>query len=589
MPISSRDKQELEQIYSDYKDKFNGRKEDYFALLYLCRKFKCTPEQIGNQVDFQGHDYGLDAFYLDRPSFNLYLYQFKWSEDHNLFKQSMQRLTTDGLKRIFGNAQTDPYKSEILNTLQGELSEKPRIDHVFVHMVFMGDLEKVDGSKGLRERREALEQQQQLVREFFGNDQTELRVEFITHLRPPPPPPLPDEGIITFTQHTAVRTSDGIKMYVGFVRLMDLYRIWQSLDRRFFSRNIRFGLEDENAPNKKMREALSEIVLQQTRSPDVFPFHHNGVTLAAERILLQDGTAKLVIPRLLNGAQTIMSLKKFVEDNSDKAAFKAGADRLESICVLAKIVEDNPSSKFVTAVTICNNRQNPVDPWNLRANDQIQCDLEDKLRENGHVYYARQERAFENMSADELLAMNVDPSRGIRICPLAQTFLAVQGEIARMSKLPDVFEEQKQYEDTFRKSYLDADERKIVLTYKVYLMIRAPMGHLEEVVAQKWGTPIRRGRNLIWALLIQGMLNDSGLPDLLDKFGGDLNRPWEFRDYLKKLASSKVKKILLHILNHRDYADRLEREKYDFLRSKETYQRCMEYAYKEFGWVKKNL
>jgi hypothetical protein len=193
------------------------------------------------------------------------------------------------------------------------------------------------------------------------------------------------------------------------------------------------------------------------------------------------------------------------------------------------------------------------------------------------------------MSEDELLAMDLDPSRAIRICPLAQTFLAVQGEIGRMSKLPDVFEEQKQYEDTFRKSYLDADERKIVLTYKVYLAIRAPMGHLEEVVAQKWGTPIRTARNLIWALLIQGMLNDEGLPDLLDKFGRDLTVPWEFRDHLRKLASSKVKKILLHILNHPDYADRLEREKYEFLKSKETYQRCTDYAKKEFGWDRKNL
>jgi hypothetical protein len=371
MPILPRDEQELDQIYSDYKDKFNGRKEDYFALLYLCRKFKCTPEQIANQVDFQGHDYGLDAFYLDRPSFNLYLYQFKWSENHDLFKQSMERLTTDGFKRIFGNAKTDPYKSELLNTLQGELSEKPKIDHVFVHMVFMGDLERVEASKGLRERRDELEQQQHLVREFFGSDQTELRVEFITHLRPPPPPPPLDEGSIGFTQHAAVQTSDGIKMYVGFVPLMDLYRISQSLGRRFLSRNIRFGLKDKNAPNKKMREALSEIVLQQTRSPDVFPFHHNGVALAAERVLLQNGIAKLVIPRLLNGAQTIMSVTKFVEGNSDKAAFKAGADRLENICVIAKIVEDNPSSDFVTAVTICNNRQNAVDPWNLRANDRI--------------------------------------------------------------------------------------------------------------------------------------------------------------------------------------------------------------------------
>ena len=64
---------------------------------------------------------------------------------------------------------------------------------------------------------------------------------------------------------------------------------------------------------------------------------------------------------------------------------------------------------------------------------------------------------------------------------------------------------------------------------------------------------------------------------------------WEFRDYLRKLAFSKVRKILLHIFNHKDFADRLEREKYDFLRTKETFQRCMDYAHREFGWTKKFL
>ena len=158
-----------------------------------------------------------------------------------------------------------------------------------------------------------------------------------------------------------------------------------------------------------------------------------------------------------------------------------------------------------------------------------------------------------------------------------------------MSNLPDVFEIQKQYEETFRKSYLDADAQKIVLTYKVYLAISSPMHHVEDLMAEKWSTPIRRGRNLIWALIIQGMLNDPHLSDLLEQYGRDLAVPWEFRDYLRKLAGSKVKKILFHILSHKDYTERLEQEKYDFLRSKETFHRCMDYAYKEFHWTKKSL
>ena len=57
---------------------------------------------MANQVAFGNHDYGLDGFYLDREAKNLFLYQFKWSENHNLFKESLDRLAKDGMNRIFG-------------------------------------------------------------------------------------------------------------------------------------------------------------------------------------------------------------------------------------------------------------------------------------------------------------------------------------------------------------------------------------------------------------------------------------------------------------------------------------------------------
>ncbi len=37
-------------------------------------------------------------------------------------------------------------------------------------------------------------------------------------------------------------------------------------------------------------------------------------------------------------------------------------------------------------------------------------------------------------------------------------------------------------------------------------------------------------------------------------------------------AAGKVRKILAYIFNQWDFADRLQREKYDFLRNKETFQ-----------------
>lgn len=82
-------------------------------------KFKCEIKEIRHNVAFGNNAYGVDAFYLDKGSKNLYLYQFKWSEEHNLFKESLDRLSNDGFQIIFG----DPYhkdKNEMLNRLKAE-------------------------------------------------------------------------------------------------------------------------------------------------------------------------------------------------------------------------------------------------------------------------------------------------------------------------------------------------------------------------------------------------------------------------------------------------------------------------------------
>ena len=590
MAITHEDKRELKQFYDAHSARFGGRMEDYFALQYLMRKFHCQAGDVANQVAFGGNDFGLDAFYLDRPSCNLYLYQFKWTEDHNQFKGSMDRLNDDGMRLIFGNEAVVQHKNELLNHLKAELSERPRIDRVFIHFVFMGDRVKATDSKGLDFRKESLEKQASLVQTFFNNPETRVQVDYLTQHRVPIEVVVPDVGQVRLEQHVVTTSNDGIRMFVGFVPLMDLYGLYHELGAKFLSRNIRFGLSQENAPNRKIREALTGIVVKGSEPPDVFPFNHNGVALAAQKVAIEDGgKIHLTCPRLLNGAQTISSLKAFLETERHAQALRAHGDRLDAIRVLAKIIEHDPNSAFITNVTICNNRQNPVEPWNLRANDLIQCDLEDKLQSQGHVMYERQENAMANYSEEELEAMGLDTSRAIRIKPLAQTFLAMQGEVLRMSKLPDVFEIQRQYDDTFRQSYITANVRRIVIAYKVHLCMRPAFSQMEERLPEKWIPAFAKARNLCWALLLQGVFNDPSFPELLDRHASDLRKTWEFNDYLRRIASSRVLPLLRKILSHRDYAPRVKVNKCEFLRTKDIYDRSMDFAGRMYGWTKRSI
>jgi hypothetical protein len=590
VPISVKDKQQLADLHAELGKQYGGQEQDYFALLYLKRKFKVEPEDVAHQVSFGNNDYGIDAYYIDEKAGNLYLYQFKWSESHQQFKKSMERLAEDGIPHVFGNPLSDPKQNEFLQYLAQDLHEwRQRIERVYIQFVFKGDINAAEASEGLSSRREDIENKQHYLDTYFGRE-VELRVDFIAD-KPgfPPPPPV---QTYTLKISGAITTTHGERrLLVGFVRLMDLLRVYSALHQRFFDRNIRAALSADNPPNKRLRAAFAEIVLQQKEDPSVFAFRHNGVTLAAERVSLDAESVTLHVPRLLNGAQTVSSLAKFLEDNGEHPLLNGSHDRLEAIEVLAKIVEDEPSSEFVVEVTIANNQQNPVPPWALRAMDRRQVDLADKFREDVGIFYSRQEGAFENLSEEEKQELGIGDPKDIRMRSLAQTFLAAQGEVDKMSRLPDVFESKSLYESTFKGSYTlpATNTRNIVLAYKVGLVLNSPSEKLREVMPQKYDLPIRRAKNLIWALLVQALLNDPKLPHDREQYGGSLAKEKAFRERLQSLASSRLKAILAEVFAVPAYQEKLMQEKFDFLRTKEVYKKCMDIAYTKWGWKRQPL
>lgn len=591
MPITNQDTKELNQVYSDWSETYGGQKEDYFACIYLKNKLKTEISDLSCRVAFGGNDYGIDAYHIDLATKNLYLFQFKWSEDHNLFKESLDRLTNDGLRLIFDDSFPDPTANEMLNHLMAELREvKDGIKNVLIHFVFKGEREKAEESTGLASRKENLENKRHLIEKYFGRTDVEFRVEFISGSRIPPKQEARLSYDLLLLQKDCVLTeADGKTMYVGFLPIMDLFQIYKILGQKFLDRNIRMGLSAENSPNKNIRKALADIVLNEKTSPDLFSFNHNGVTLAAEHLDFKDTHAVIKAPSLLNGAQTITSVAKFIEENEDNPKLKSNKNLLDRIKVMAKIVVADPQSEFVTNVTICNNRQNPVEPWNLRANDRIQCDLHDKFKEQAGVFYSRQQNSFNHYSTEELEDMRVDTFRDIKIKPLAQTFLAIQGEISRMYDLPQVFENQKWYDETFRETYLDCDARKIVIAYKIHLVSKDPMRRLEERLSQKHYNVISKGKHLVWSLLIQGIFNDPKLKDYLEDYGVNLIKEVSFREYLKTLASTKLVPILKEAFANEEYKQRIENEKYDFLRTKDFFNHCKNLAEDLHGWTKKSL
>ncbi|MBI2652040.1 AIPR family protein [Candidatus Woesearchaeota archaeon] len=578
----------INKTFNKYSRQFEGVKEDYFGLLFISNKFKMPLEETSTHIAFGGNDYGIDAFYFDEEKRNLYLYQFKWSVDHMLFKDSFKRLINKGIEIIFGSSFQDRHQNQVIVKLKSSIQEnKDVINRVFIHFVFKGDIKKAEQSTVLSSLREDLETKFDYRLKNFFNRDIDFIFQYISN----------EKNIGTDVQikkHSKYEivfeqcldfSSGENRLMIVFIPITKILQMYNDLREKFFDKNIRSGLGEGKATNKEIKRSLKKIIADEEPSEN-FTFYHNGISLTTKEEMTIDEIEKkitMIEPRILNGAQTVKILHQFVEDNKTDERL---IEKLSLIKVLARVIK-SPDDKFLTQVTINNNRQNPIRPWNLRANDEVQLMWEDRFRESLGLYYERRENAFENMSDEELEELGIMEYDAIEVTHFAKTLLAWQGETDKMSRISEIFENENYYKETFRDRYFDVDIRKLILFYKIGRKLTAIKNEILRKGYNKYDY-LKHATNLIWALLVQGLLNDDELDKYLEKYGNSLGVEGEYNKILKDIASRKIRTIFGNTFTKRKYEEYLNDKKYSFLRSKSTYDECMENARKLYRWDKSN-
>jgi len=577
----------IDRAFSDLRDRQGGGRNDYFGLAYLEKEYRVPRNQALLQVDLSGNDYGIDGFHVDVMRRNFYLFQFKYSSDYRQFKGPLQHLIDEGIEYLFGKTQT-PYANQMLRQLKSRLLEdKALIDRVYICLVFTGDVEDARLSQVLDRLTEDLLNKRYQIEQFLGRS-VEVLVEFRSILEGPnPPQPTPPH---TYTMQFQSSFMDvgphGESLNIGLIRLVDLVEAYKAMGPRFFDRNIRAGLGNDGYVNKVLKRAYKRILLEHKDDPKVFPFFHNGISLSAEKLEATPEGALITEPRLLNGAQTVATFAEFLQENQGNPALDP-KDRVNSMRVLCKIITQ-AEPEFITSVTINNNRQNPVHPWNLRANDLIQLELQDKFKDDLRIYYERQENAFALLSDEALEELGIGERKAIELLRLTHTFLVSDGEIDKISRIRDVFEEDSNYERVFGASRLKADARHILLCYKVQFRLRKLIQVIAEKGVNKYSY-ISKARLLLWALLCQGMFNDPELDDWSERFGRSLTIEQDYTELLSSLATRKCRFIISDLVADEKYAERVAEGNFSFLRTNAAFKQAMASAYERYGWVQRKL
>lgn len=562
------------------------------GVLHLEREFALPREEALSRVAPASTPHGVDGFHVDEGLRNAWLFTFRWTPARTAFHEPLQQLIETGLAAVCGADAPGLVPDQFLLRLRGRLlASQGVIERVFIHPVFAGDAAALDRSLVCARLREDIENQKHVLDAFFGRPVT-LAFEFrsaadrsigaqahqrITHAYP-----------VTIDRPLVRHGPRGETLRVGFVPLTDLHAMFKAMGPRFFEANIRSILSDDTPTNRSLLRAFEDVLITGTTDPLALAFDHNGVTLSAERVDEKDGRLILTEPRLLNGAQTVATWDRFLAARAADPRLADRAKALDELRVLTKIITD-AGGAFLLRVTLNNNRQNPVKPWNLHANDLIQLELEDKFREELGLYYERQERSFAALEDDEDAGAAPDAGgrRAVELVKLARTFLAADGDLAQMSRLTEVFERDDLYATVFARRRLATDARRIVLCYKIQFRLPRVLREIQERGAHKY-VWIGKARNAVWALLCQGLLNDPELDAHAAAWGGSLNPEPAFTDHLVALGASKVRLALGGIVEERHALD-VAHGKFPFLRTNALLDACLARAKDRFGWTRRSV
>lgn len=198
------------------------------------------------------------------------------------------------------------------------------------------------------------------------------------------------EITLTLENWHAVNNSSANNAFYGTIDGLQLKKIWDNTGSKIISSNIRGALGDTDV-NAKIRKTATE-------EPELFWYYNNGITFTADSISRAAantttktyGTFSLTKPSVVNGAQTMSTLSKILDDEC-----------LERAKVAVRIISlEGSTEEFGTAITRSNNLQNRIEGRDFVAQDPEQHRIQKEMYMEG-IEYRFIRDTEENLTSDK--------------------------------------------------------------------------------------------------------------------------------------------------------------------------------------------
>lgn len=369
------DKSDIKENDSDKESKILSRCLCAFAIYHSSG---CNPIEAAKSITDGANDNGIDGIYFSEVNKTLYVVQSKWRDDGKgepdrrdllVFKQGLEDLFNQNFD-IFN--QKIKAKTSLVKDALFAYDTRYEIIHVDTY-------EKID----------IVERNIKPVLDFVesmndnGDSNSEAIVTFKRLNQASIHKALSNrnqsniEMDLTLLNWGSIQ--DPYKAIYGNVSVLDVGIWWEKFGENLFDKNIRKVLGKTDV-NDEIEKTLSE-------NPNLFWYFNNGITIVAEAItknnaggkLKEVGVFRLSNLSIVNGAQTVSTIGKFISKNPEAA-------EIEDAKVNVRIIEIRDDIDLMKSVTRANNRQNRIEGIDFASQDIEQHRIKNELILEGIDY-----------------------------------------------------------------------------------------------------------------------------------------------------------------------------------------------------------
>ncbi|MBF0441205.1 MAG: AIPR family protein [Oligoflexales bacterium] len=451
-------KKEIEKAKKQYR--LEREEENVIATIHLMNKHSLDLDSALDQSSNGNNDYGIDGWYFDdlEDPKTLFIYQSKTSDQ----KKQLCKMGFDDLVRgaefikeeILGDRSNSHHSNHSIRNLveffktRTQYIEKIEFHllSIYSHEELIDEINKSNAAVKIREIFKGRKIKFNLRAEEFCLVQTVPNIRKVYNVQSIP--------------NTEIMLREDAYLRITYLPLLDLVRLYQQRSDDFFHHNVRHSLYDLKGTRGRVAipmERTIKLICEGKEFPEIFPFYHIGITMAAELIDIKDDLLQLRRPFVLNGCQTITCAervyKKIYAENKEEEL-----TNFKKIKVLVKLIVGT-TDKELRDVTNNNNRQNPIEPWQLFCNYPIHHDLEIEF-DRKKIFYQRQKGKFETTFKNKKVVKEKHDAYAntnntfIDMPTLGQAIALIKGEMVLAAKPTEIFAKEEHHKKIFHDELL---------------------------------------------------------------------------------------------------------------------------------------